>query len=104
MKTTLTTYEVADKLLADDDANWTRAQAFALADYYEQLEEDMGEEIELDVVGIRCEWSGYNNMQQVRDAYPSCPADAKGSGIWLYDRTQVIIVDDEDESLLIAEF
>ena len=56
MKTSLNTYEVADILLADEFADWSRQEAFALAEYYEQLEEDLDEEIELDVVAIRCEW------------------------------------------------
>jgi|GEM_PF-6433666 len=102
MKTTLNTYEVANILLADEFANWTREEAFALAEYYEQLEEDWGEEIDLDVVAIRCEWNSYSNMQEVRDNYPSCPADDEDALEWLYDCAQVIVVD--DEALLVTEF
>jgi len=102
MKTTLNTYEVANILLADEFANWTRDEAFALAEYYEQLEEDWGEPIDLDVVAIRCEWNKYSNMQEVRAAYSNCPADDDDALEWLYDHAQVIHVD--SESLLVTQF
>ena len=102
MKTTLSTYEVVDQLLADHYALWTRAEAFALAGHYEQLEEDLDEEIELDVVAIRCEWNSYSNMQEVRDDYPTCPEDDEDALEWLHDCAQVITID--DEALLITEF
>jgi hypothetical protein len=62
MKNTLTTYEVATELLADDNANWTRSGALALAEYLEQIEEDCGIEIELDVVALRCEYSEHESL------------------------------------------
>ena len=102
MKTTISTHEAALLLLSDAPAGWTREEAFALAEYYEQLEEDTGEEIDLDVVAIRCEWTSYSNMQEVRDAYPSCPKDDGDALEWLYDFAQVIKID--SEALLVTEF
>ena len=55
----LTTYEVADLLLADPNANWTRNGALALAEHLEQLELDLGEPISFCRVAIRCHWSEY---------------------------------------------
>ena len=52
MKMTLTTYDIANALRGDENARWSRAGSFALAEYLEQLEEETGEEIELDVVAI----------------------------------------------------
>jgi hypothetical protein len=63
MKKTLTTYEVAKALANDKDAMWTRSGAFALAEYLEQLEEDIGEEIELDVIALRCEYTEYESLE-----------------------------------------
>lgn len=57
MKTTLSTYQIADALKTDENANWSWNGAKALAEYLEQLEEDTGEEMELDVCAIRCEFS-----------------------------------------------
>ena len=64
MKKTLTTYDIADALLADTNASWSRAGAFALADHFEELEQDLGEEFELDVVAIRCDYSEHEGLEQ----------------------------------------
>tara|TARA_R110000796_G_C14437326_1_gene421885 strand:- start:413 stop:721 length:309 start_codon:yes stop_codon:yes gene_type:complete len=102
MKITLSIYEVADRLLNDEFSNWTHDESLALAEYYEQLEEDCGIEIELDVVAIRCEWVSFSTLQEVRDNYTDCPEGELDALEWLYDRAQVIIL--EDGSLLVTEF
>ena len=63
MKKTLTNYEIAHELLQDDNAKWTRAGAFALADYFESIEMDTNEELELDVVAIRCDFSEHESVR-----------------------------------------
>ena len=98
----------------------------ALYDYLEQLEDDMGEEIELDVIAICCDYSemSYDEIiseyiyQEVSSetgeviifdhiAYDDCPfqdEDGKKEYIleWLQERTQVITVD--DDTVIIAAF
>ena len=64
MKQLLTTYDIANALLADKHAAWSRAGAFALADHFEELEQDLGEEFELDVVAIRCDYSEHEGLEQ----------------------------------------
>jgi hypothetical protein len=68
MKHTLSTYEAAHLLLKDENAKWTREAAFALVEYYEQLEEDVGE-IEFDVVAIRCDWTEYKTARDIASDY-----------------------------------
>lgn len=69
MKRTLTTYDIADALCADKYANWSRAGAFALAEFLEEMEESTGEETELDVVAIRCDFSEYESLQAWAEDY-----------------------------------
>jgi len=69
MKTTLSTYEIADALLNDSNANWSRAGALALAQYLEEWEESTGEEMELDVVAIRCDFSEWSSLQEWAEDY-----------------------------------
>ena len=64
MKETLTTCEIADRLNNDENGGWSYAGAWAMADYLEQLEEDIGEEMELDVVAIRCDYSEYGSLEE----------------------------------------
>jgi hypothetical protein len=63
MKTTLTTSQAAQILVDDENANWTRAGAYALAEYLEDLEEDTGEQIEFCRVSLRCDYSEYANLE-----------------------------------------
>ena len=51
-------------LLADEYANWTVDQAEALLEYYDQYSEDLEEDMELDTVAIRCEWSAYASIKE----------------------------------------
>ena len=63
MKKTLTTYDIAHELLQDENAAWTRAGAFALAEHLEEYEDSTGETLELDVVAIRCDFSEYVSLE-----------------------------------------
>ena len=74
MKKTLNTYDIANALCADEYAKWSRAGAFALAEWLEDMEESTGVEMELDVVAIRCDFSEYDSVQDWADDYF---ADAK---------------------------
>jgi hypothetical protein len=69
MKKTLTQYDIAHELLQDDNAAWTRAGAFALAEHLEQYEEETGEEMEFDHVAIRCDFSEYKSILAFADEY-----------------------------------
>lgn len=69
MKKTLTTYEIAHELMQDENAAWTRAGAFALAEHLEQCEEDTGEELELDIVAIRCDFDEYSSLEDWANDY-----------------------------------
>ena len=63
MKQTLTTSQAAHILRADENANWSYRGAMALIEYFEELESDTGEEMELDVVAIRCDFCQYDSLQ-----------------------------------------
>jgi len=98
MKKTLTTYDIANELMQDDNANWSRAGAFALAEYFEQYEDDCGEDIELDVVAIRCDFSEYSSLESWADEYfggdAQTVADALGLDV---DMSGVEFEQDEEE-------
>lgn len=69
MKMTLSTYQIADALKNDKNANWSYAGARALAEYLEECEEDTGAEIELDVCAIRCDFGEYSSLRDFADEY-----------------------------------
>ena len=57
MKQRINTIQAVDILLQDDNSNWSLEGAKALVEYLEELEEETGEELEFDVVAIRCDYS-----------------------------------------------
>ena len=63
MKITLNTYEAADILLNNENGIWTRAGSLAMVRYLEDLEEDLGYEIDLDVVAIGCDYTEFESLQ-----------------------------------------
>ncbi len=78
MKTTLSTSDITHALKSDENAAWSWNGARALAEYLEQLEEETGEEMELDTVAIRCDFSEYDSLEAWAADYFRNQADAVG--------------------------
>jgi hypothetical protein len=123
IKETVDQYRFSQVLRQDESAKWTRGATLALFDYYEQLSEDTGEDIELDPVAIRCEWSEYPSAV---DVLRECDENhyqifcgineeenEKLAREWLEERTTVLDVENIDmsdgtfatiNSILVREF
>ena len=98
MKHTLSHYEVVNALLDDENANWSRLGAHALADALEEYEESTGEELELDLVAIRCEWNE-DTAEELISNYSQNPGDTLEDVIqYVEDNTFLIIVDNDPET------
>jgi hypothetical protein len=92
----LTATDVAEALRKDQYGAWTYGGSIALAEYLEELEDDMGKEMELDVVALRCDYTEYENAVDAVENYDYPPdgdteeemeADALH---WLENHTTVI--------------
>jgi hypothetical protein len=82
MKKTLSTYEIADLLTDDENANWSRAGAFALAEYLEDIEAVSGQEMEFDAIAIRCDFAEYSSLQDwAVEYFGGVPEALEGLGI-----------------------
>jgi len=62
MHATLSTSEIAGALIKDECANWSQNGSLALAEYLEEYEESTGEELELDLIALRCDFSEYISL------------------------------------------
>ena len=93
MKTLLNTYDVANALAKDEYANWSQNGALALAEYLEEYEESTGEELALDPVAIRCEFSEYESAIEAAAQYTSEFTTAEAALEYLQDHTSVITYD-----------
>ena len=69
--------------------NFSVAGREALFDYLEQFEEDTGTEIELDVIALCCEYTEYENFQELQQNYNVEDMEE------LEQNTTVIMIDDE---------
>jgi hypothetical protein len=81
MKNTLNTSSAASLLMADENAEWSMAGAFALVEYLEQIEEDCDTEIEFDRVAIRCEYSEYTDLIDWACSYYGADAWRESLGV-----------------------
>lgn len=108
MKITLNTNDIVNHLLRDTNARWSRDGAEALAEHLEEMEESSGQEMDLDVVAIRCEFSEFFSAVEAAgeygwSAYESEYDDANEAAAlsWLQDRTSVI---EFDGGVIISQF
>lgn len=91
---TLTRYEVAELLLADSNANWSRSGALALAEYLEGVEIDSGHPMEFDLVAIRCEWTEYRSeIEAVAEIAGFVAINKEAALEYLQEKTDVIEFD-----------
>lgn len=73
MKSTLTVCEIADLLFADDNANWSRCGAYALATHLDEMCE---ENTEFDRAAIRCDYAQYDSLIVFAEEYFGSLAEA----------------------------
>lgn len=68
---------------------FSREALFALFDYLEQFEQDTGEDMELDVIGICCDFTEYESLEAFNEDHGAEYATIED----LEDETQVIQFD-----------
>lgn len=66
---TLSKYQIVNALTQDEDAGWSYQGAVALTEYLLELEESIGEQIELDPIAWRCEYSEYESVIDWAEQY-----------------------------------
>jgi glycine/D-amino acid oxidase-like deaminating enzyme len=69
MYKTVTVYEMISDLMCDEYAAWSPQGARALAEYWEDLSEELGEDLEWDRVAMRCCFSEYESIEEAMKAY-----------------------------------
>lgn len=72
-------------------SQFSEAGLSALFDYLEQYEDDTGVELELDVIGLCCDFTEYDNMAEFRGEY----GDKYETIEDIEQATTVIMIDDE---------
>jgi len=112
MYETLTISQVADALLADENASWSYSGARALAEYLEDYEDQTGESLEFDRVAIRCDFSEYETAVEAAEEC-GFEGDEEASLEWLQERTTAFAftsafasmsLDNNESGVIVAAF
>ena len=99
MKQTVNEYQFQDTFVRmNRKENFSHAGLSALYDYLTDMEEAIGEELELDVIALCCDYSEHDleGLQREYGDYQGEQWESMEEVItWLEDRTTVIRVDDD---------
>ena len=101
---TITEYDFINQFKAVRPDNFSYTALQALFHYLEELEDDIGEQIEFDVIGLCCDYSEFT-FDELREYYSFDLKDVKTDVDlfdYLQDRTTVISVD--DNTVIIQDF
>ena len=69
MKQSINIYDFERAFKRHERENFSFDGLKALFEYLEDLESDIGEEIELDVIALCCEYAEYDSLKEYNDAY-----------------------------------
>ena len=94
MKTSVIKYEFVNEM---SKHGFSYEGATALSDYFFELEQDTGEEIEFDPIAFRCQFDEYENLKEVKENYQ----DIKNLDD-LRDHTIVIEIPETDRLIVSA--
>ena len=102
MKQSVTRFDFVDWFRGSDTYknNFSYNGLNSLFDYFEQLEEEMENEIDFDPIAICCEFSEYENLNEIKENYSSVEINNIDD---LRYHTNVIEIDDSDK-LIIQDF
>lgn len=95
--------DFANRFMEIRKENFSRAALESLFNWYEQLEEDTGEEIEFDPIAICCDWAEYTE-EELRQEYSEIVEDCddlEDMRDALNDHT--IVIETRDNTLLVME-
>ena len=98
MKQTINEFDFVQAFKELRPNNFSKAGLFALFDYLEQLEDDIGEETELDVIDLCCEYAEYDSLAEFREDY----GEDYNTMQDIEYHTTVIMID--NESFIIQQF
>tara|TARA_R100001369_G_scaffold81054_1_gene111765 strand:+ start:191 stop:484 length:294 start_codon:yes stop_codon:yes gene_type:complete len=96
MKTSVIKYEFVNEM-SKKEHGFSYEGATALSDYFFELEQDTGEEMEFDPIAFRCEFDEYENLKEVKENYQ----DIKNLED-LRDHTTVIEIPNSDRLIIQA--
>jgi hypothetical protein len=90
MKTTVYFNSFADAFRYHDRDDFSFVGLCALFDYLEELERETGDEYELDVIALCCDFAEYDTAEDAAREYGWTPEHGNSPLEWLQEQTHVI--------------
>lgn len=90
---------------SETHGNFTEEAIEVLFDYYDEMvgeHYEISQAYELDVIGICCEWTQYDDIDEVKETYLNKSYDAQEVFEYLEDNTYHIVLG--DDSILVRDF
>ena len=104
MKTTINEWDFKNEFQQIRPNNFSLQGLNALWDYFEEYEEGTGEEIELDVIGLCCEYTEYDNLKEFQSEYYDSVAGDKFKTIEEIEEETFVIRIENSDSFIIQVF
>jgi len=105
MKRTLTQNDMVNDLMNDSNANWTREGAEVMAEYLLQMEDDCGEEMEWDVVSVRCDYSEVQSAAAYARTMGLAPVEVtEAEALELLERETTVIEVGKTGRVIVANY
>lgn len=93
-------YKFVDEFRSVRPSQFSTVALAAMFDYLEQYENDMGEEIELDVIALCCDWREYEDLAEFKEDYP----DFDGDSIDDIERDTIVIRIPDTDGFLVQQY
>ena len=95
MKTNVSIYDFRDTIMELRPNNFSYEGLTILFDWFEQYEEDSGQEVEFDPIGICCEFNESTKSELILDYEIPSDFDCEDIQDWLNDNTMLCGVTDD---------
>ena len=104
MKQTINEYQFKDAFQKCRPDNFSYEGLTALYDYLEQYEEDTGQEMELDVIAICCEFTEYEDLKEFQGIYYDDIKGDKYKTLEEIEEETIVIPIEGTEGFIIQDF
>ena len=104
MKQTINEYQFKDAFQKCRPDNFSCEGLTALYDYLEQYEEDTGQEVELDVIAICCEFTEYEDLKEFQGIYYDDIKGDKYKTLEEIEEETIVIPIEGTEGFIIQDF
>ena len=104
MKDTISIYQFQNWFQEHRPNNFSRVGQVALFDYLEEYEEETGQELEFDVIGLCCDFTEYEDLKEFQGEYYDEVKGDKYEDIEEIEQETIVIPIPDTDGFIIQQF